>query len=401
MDLDAVKNKALTSRERTAVVSLASILAKDESQETKRRVEAFIMHLAIIKHCPMSQRPTTTVYSCRDLEAAKLDTHFINLFCSAATAILARQQGGSAHFAKDWDTYDLVDGRIWASVLQASPELDSKGPVLRSLKTFSSLIFDVTGVSLWTGSEGLKIQSGPHRTDTTSKPLQPSLLAHESQSLLAFSQPDFDNLLRDVVVEAFPARMEPHSTFGSKLFKEDTHWHSDQKLVALPSRASVQDSHYAEMKRHRRKQQQVMRIHNYAASLTNAVGKVLESETIILTNPDGPGNDSKTTKAKRSVPQKAKPGNKESQRALLIQQRETRLQNSERDGAIAGWRAAFARFQKVPDAPKRYNLVSDFLQSRSSIWMQTVGPDAILYACCILGRQLSTNNDQLRAIGMS
>ncbi|CAK7223266.1 hypothetical protein SCUCBS95973_005119 [Sporothrix curviconia] len=292
MGLDVINNKILTSRERTAVVALAALLAKDQSQEMKQRADAFIVHLAILKHRPLSLRPTA----------------------------------------------------------------------LRS------------------GDEKPDIEAISHQ-DTSGKELQMSL--HGQEFLLPFSQPDFDSLLQDIVVKTSLSRTEPASTFGSKLFKDDSHWHSTKKINALPGTVPI--TPFEEKKRLKKRQQQVARIHNYAASLTNAVGKALESETIITSKPDEPSKGPKVPKDKR--------------RMREIPCRGEKAPDAQQDEANTEWRRAFAKFQEEPDALKRYNLVSNFLkQKRSLLWRHAVGPDAILYACCTLAKQVLTNDESLQTI---
>lgn len=387
---------SLNFREATSIVSLALILKQDESMETQQRAVAFLAHLAIIKHCPLATRPAGKG---RDLtqEDATSNRYFMSRFCDAATSILTFRETGTFNNTETWDIYDLVDGRIWANVMQTLPSIHLPSECFDSFRNLHGLLSEVSGVVL--PSALTPDTQIPLATSTSTK----ITTTHDCGSLLPFSQPDFESLLKDVAVDTASHSEnrhdnEPASTFGSRPFKEDSHWHSTRKVSTKPGQSMAQGA-WAEKKAMRRDQERRARMVAYAASLTNAIGKVLEPETIVTAKAIEPSGSSNSSRGKAAAQSKQQFSKNVSKRTEIIQQQEKQAQHAERAKLVADWRFKFARLQKEDDLLKRYRLISDYIARLPPSATQVVGPDAHLLACCILGEQLSKVDSDAEAIG--
>lgn len=389
----------LTSRDRTAIISLATILKQDPSTEMQQRTVAFLVHLAILKHCALSNRPTEP-YFCPTLEAANLDSRFINLFCEVSTLVLkAHESGGDPGSEEAWDTYDLMDGRLWASVLKASPKAILPASVVASYKGLAARVSNISGIMLLTRAEVVN-PSTSWATNSTDGACRTS--TSPSDALLPFSQPDFEPLLKGVASAATTSNgndrnSELSSVTGFKTSKEATHWHSTRKLSALGSKPSPVDVR-SEVKIRRRNQQRMAEMVSYAASLTNAVGKVLEPETIVTAKAAESYSSPKPRKDERTKPNRLHHELNE-WKFRDAQRRVEGRQDAELDKASAAWGFAFDKFQREQDMLRRYTSLIDYIGKLSPLQMKLVGPDALLYACSILGGQLSKDDGPLKPIG--
>ncbi|KAL1903112.1 hypothetical protein Sste5346_000396 [Sporothrix stenoceras] len=372
-DLDSM---SLSFRDRTVVLAVSMVLKHDETGDMQKRAAALLVHLAILKHCPLSARPTdaTDADSGVTPESALLDGSFMSLFCDAGTALLDPHLGNERCDIGVCDIYDLIDGRIWTSVLKNMPKVVLSGHSLATFKILEALLHKITGIEL------LPLVSVPDGTSSlTSVSTKPVPCQHVG-SLLAFSQPDFEPLLRDVAVNAMVdeddgQEDEPTSAFKSKPFKDDSHWHSTKKI-------SLRD-----------------RLLDYAASLTNAVGKVLEPETIVVSKTPEQNRNSKAPKDNRVVkPEKLKRGKNASKVTEIVRQQEKEARDAERRKAIADWGFTFKRLQRESDILKHYKLLSDHITRLPHASKPVIGPDAHLLACSVLGGQLSKDESNLKAI---
>ena len=103
---------------------------------------------------------------------------------------------------------------------------------------------------------------------------------HSSTSggVLPFSNPVFDVHLAPVRVDVDASKEEP-SPATAKTFVELTHWHNHK--VSLERRKQRPLTKYQLMKGQRRRQQHMTEMRDYASSLTNASGGMLQPETIL------------------------------------------------------------------------------------------------------------------------
>lgn len=392
--------KLIGFRDRTAVLALSMVLMHDGTEGMQKRAAAFLVHLAILKHFPLATRPTklTETSSTATPEAALLDRRFMCLFCDAATSLLDPGLQSERSDTGVCDIYDLVDGRIWASVLQMMPQVFPSGQSMVTFKSLEAQLHQITGILLLPFVSMPNDTSAPH--SVSAKPVS----SQNVGSLLAFSQPDFESLLKDVAIDAIADEDDGQddelpSAFRSNPFKDDSHWHSTRKIVVRPGQSGISDAKREKL-RMRKDQLLRSRLLNYAASLTNAVGKVLEPETIVVSKTPEPNGSSRAPKDNKTVkPDKPQRGKNSSKSAEIIRQREKRTQDTKRSKTIADWGSTFDRLQREPDILKRYKLLSDHIARLPGTSKSIIGPDAHLFACSAIGEQLSRDDSHLKPIG--
>lgn len=382
--------RQFTSRDRTAVVATAMVLNKDACMEMRHRAEALLAHLALLRHCPLSERPRGA-YFYPDAEAEIWDRRFMNCFCNASAAIL----NVSRDSTETWDTYDLVDGRLWASILRTWPSSLLKGRVLDTLDSLRALVCGICRMELNSAGKDASLPTPPMRSNSRASQAP----SGQPELLMSFSQPDFEALLKDVHVATAVGGMEPPSAFGSKVFKEDSHWHNTMKVSARPGKGTAQEFQWKLKKQNRRNQQLMAKMVDYAASLTNAIGKVFEPEVIVKTNPEEPSGNVRSRTGKKAIAQKRPAQDRERSHLAEIERQAEMAQMAERSKANTAWSLAFRGFQQEPSLLKRYTLVTKYIAKLPRAHRQVVGPDAILYACTIVGTQLTQNDSGCEAIG--
>ncbi|KAI1774839.1 P-loop containing nucleoside triphosphate hydrolase protein [Hypoxylon cercidicola] len=368
----------LTSREVITLHALSRILDPTAPDMKKKCAVSILVQLVLLRHCHLSQRSfeQSTPVSRETCNA------FFKEFCQAATEIIDAEFSEVA--AAKWDVYDLVDGRLYlkiyctASKMQLPEDLSRElSDLTRSLATLSGV--DVSNVlpgSLPDAAEVL----GP-RSDRADKP---------RSSVLPFSHPVIDQYLQQVQLET-EDDAEPQY---SQIFQELSHWHNAKKPID-PKYVPKAPGFFAR----RRNQKFMADTISYSASLTGASGKIIDPETIVVSqsNEEKNGKTGIETKTNwkvalkeqsstRNKKQNSKSGSQAGKRKALEVAEATRVAKNEEKSlaAIRSWQDRLREFENEKSLIKRFLKVQDYLSGLSSIHSATVGAEVSMYLCHIL-----------------
>lgn len=233
----------------------------------------------LIKYIPLSQRRLPLFTFDRDLEDSVTD--FLTDFAEIAVAFLTSRKW--VEFRRLCDTQcdliDLVDGRLFRTILQAI----LKGSMVNKLPSaikddwamLSEAVLDMSGRYLSLEIRKKDFNTYKQESDVCNVP---------GLAVMPFSNLVFDQHLVSIHIHTEPRGL-PFN--GSKVYRETTHWHNRKPLV-LKQTPKVATSKWRNPSR--MNQFYMREMTAYAASLTGARGKVLEPETVTLglKNPKSP-----------------------------------------------------------------------------------------------------------------
>ncbi|KAK6079013.1 DEAD/DEAH box helicase [Seiridium cupressi] len=258
----------LTERQTLAVIALSKLIADPPSSVSQDSLPSlccvFLLHLAYLAHLPLSAR---RLQSTSGAESAQ---EFLRAFVNVANRVL--QSLDSVDIGSGHDLMDAVDGRIFLHLSQnTTTPPDEVGKVLNSLL---AALEHLSRSKLETGFEHNDVEPG---TDDVRPPQQDS----EELVVMPFSNQVFDKHLEPVRLKVDEAAGDDQTIRSHRIFKELTHWHNAKKPIIQkgpPTAASAK----AEFWKAKREQLFMAEMRTYAASLTNAIGKSLDPETIIV-----------------------------------------------------------------------------------------------------------------------
>jgi len=257
----------------------------------------FLLHILIIKHLSLFQRrlPLIKFVSkldkssdwASDSEAESESdfgrdgdfeheiAEFLATFAETATKLLASQKWAGVMLTNtvECDLADIIDGRLFRTVLQASLEgsLVSALPpgVQKDWSLISEIVFATCGKALSLESiqghlEALVFEDQKDREEG-------------ELAVMPFSNASFDKHLACIHItadESLPAQLD-----SMKLYREVTHWHNRKPLISKQN-PQLKISKWKNPLR--QNQFYMAEMTAYAASLTGAKGKALKPETITL-----------------------------------------------------------------------------------------------------------------------
>jgi superfamily II RNA helicase len=280
---------------------------------------------------------------------------FVTEFCQEARKSLV-QATWAQEFADrtaTCDVADLIDGRLFASCTADSSPSDSE--LFRSLLTAAAAL-----------SEKDLTSSKP--TSDASKPADKNAEKSEdvSYSLMPFSNDIFDKHLAPLQLKVARSDGKVDQT-SAAIFREATEWHNTKRPAENKTGPVVKDEKAAK-KALRRNQFFMAEMTTYAASLTNAVGKVLEPETILV------GEKAKMVPSKSSTPiqETAKPNkqqnkggkNKNAAKQNMLADIAASSQRKDQDAAekqIKAWIVFCEGLEKQADLTSRYEKAKKYL----------------------------------------
>lgn len=291
-----------------------------------------------------------------------------------------------------WDMFDLVDGRLLRYICGQTVQLP-KG-VVTEVHQLAGKISQASGVDL---TDSLPPLDAPEKLPHSSA--NGKATAAASAGVLSFSHPVLNEYMHDLKVVPKSAEME--ST--PKIFKELTHWHNSRKPLDDVKRVP-QPKTFKELRRSQRLMADTIA---YSASLTNASGKTIDPETIVVVDQpqataSGKQVASKPNPTKQHAHRGKKPvikGGKEVKggkaaaldTARALKQEKT---DAKANSALAFWDQQCKEFQKEHDPIKRYKKTIKHLNGLVGELNATVGPEVTLYACNILAGMLSESSQR-------
>lgn len=328
--------KVLSGSESQTLVAQTLRTLLSRKRISTEAARALVIHSAILRCTPVSQRRVNHG------EGAKFDHITLKRFTDYARLLLHHPTWAQS-ISEDTvtDVADLIDGRILNAVhakLADSSSFQSLSPNL--VEYIQAMVTEITSNG---GPEfdmpsfsSTNQDSAAKANGTASKTKIP-----KSKTLLPFTNPVFDQHLAAVHVAVDESAGEQLSNARARVFQDLTHWHNTKPIQqkAIPVSAEK------EKQRALRNNQFFMReMTQYAASLTNAVGKILEPETII------PGQETKLA---------APPSSGKAAKLVAENLAATAKKNDKK--FLESWKMQIKEFDQVTPLEKKYLRTNAFL----------------------------------------
>lgn len=380
-------NQPISLREAVSLQALASMAKAHREDSTKFSAfaSAFIVHLALLRQLPLSQRSFGAIE-----DRGETDTQaFLAEFSSTSTTLLDQ-------FAPTlrWDVFDLVDGRLLGHVLSQKPQLP--GSLTTAVRAFANKIEELTSVGIRDS-----ILSQERTTDPVQRRVQNGEGAIDEHGVLPFSQPALNEYLSDI--HLVPTSSPENETLP-KIFKELTHWHNSR--VSVATRRPPQTKNWREM---RADQKQMASTIAYSASLNNASGKRIEPEVIIgginrdqssVPKKEAKKEGKKGSEEKKPTKQAAQKGGKKGQAksnkelaleaGKALQDKKASAKTNDR---LIWWEQQCKQLSQEPDLVKRFLKTIKYLSTLSGDLASSIGSEVSLYACNVLAAILVQAGD--------
>lgn len=390
-DVEKLKalDSGLTQRQHLACLTVATLF-RDESeidvQIAARLGAAFLLHQALLVHLPLSGRRVEVGTVHASLQS------LINALASTAEAILNSsafdQLSESGSLV---DIYDFIDGRLFLNVAGAKPEVS---PEVKA--TFDQLLSAVQAISEEAELDLDDLPAGKPNAQSNSTA---DVATTKTVRVLPFTNQVFDKHLELVKIKTTSAEA-PGSAQAQRIFREVTHWHNYKKPIVPKPVVAPTDTREARkrVREDRRNQLFMAEMRTYAASLTNAVGKSLEPETIIVgaakqapiksdtASPIDSDTDSASSAQSKGKPGGKKGGGKTAQKnagkqAMLnnIAAAKAKKDESSGDKIHAAWQVACKGFEADKDPRGRYRKAKEYLTNIQPAWREVFGTEGELY----------------------
>ncbi|KAK5322279.1 hypothetical protein LTR70_003780 [Exophiala xenobiotica] len=390
-------NPTLTERQLLAVVVISNVLLHRDSKVSapiwSQLCSHFLMHQALLTQLPLANR-RLEVQSPSDSAQCFLGHVAYVAACLLGTATWDKLQFDAETFC---DVADFMDGRLFLQVVGG--EVVASADV--AYKRMSSAVTAMTGTSL-----PLNANHETPATPSTEAPTSYVTPERQQSSLavLAFSNPVFDKHLESVhlQVDRLP---NMQSIASRKVFKEASHWHNAKKPLLGKSGHIAAPSSKTKWAA-RREQLFMAEMRTYAASLTNAVGKSLEPETIIVGEPYKPGTanlreadtdpaqkQEDSSASEKAAGSKKGGGGKAAAKNKVKQDRLDKVATAHAKKAddaetkiLKAWQTVCKDFDADGDPHSRYRKAQVYMGNQSSTWRETIGAECELYMlnCLIL-----------------
>ncbi|KAL7793524.1 P-loop containing nucleoside triphosphate hydrolase protein [Trichoderma ceciliae] len=380
-----IENQDMTVRERLGVaacLSLVKISNFDLASEKglQERIQAFLLHLAVLKYCTLLERQRWV--SPQRSDARPEDCEFLRQVIEMSWVLLEKDEWTkSMNIAEsDWDLYDAIDGSLFhfmLETLRTSKWLPSQ--IIQSWQHFWSVFRSGTDRGF---SEELPQLTNP--TDDT----PPRNTVKFQVSALPFSHPVFNVFLQDIKLEE---SQEVQDASSNSVFEDLHHWHNTKLL--LPPRKNVKPDFFAR----RGNQTRLASIVAYSASLTNTKGKLIDPE-IIVVKKSAPKNNHKNKKPPADSPNSKPPskptkpgrqGNKTGGRESAlraVQELQEQKALARRENTVALWAVTCREIEREHSVLTRYLKALKFLNERSKADVVALGSEVHLYLCHLLGK---------------
>lgn len=316
---------------------------------------AFLLHAILIGYMPFSDR---------QLRNAALDggrgvhdyREFLDEFCSIARPALDCSHW-KQHFIRRGlmsDVADLIDGRLFKTVLLAiQGQLDAIAllpeNIIHDFNSVANVVHAQTGIRLQLSDT----------SDVTGNLLRATRGAKAIPSVLRFSNDVFDKHLASIKIDVdVQDTGETHPT-SAKIFKEISHWHNPKRPIDRMKAVKISNDKRGQ-RLLRANQRYMDEMLKYAASLTNAAGKILNPQTITVQNEVKPSSSKANLNIKKvessSDTHKSKPGKRQpvSKVKELAQASINSKKEVHAEKAMTAWATVRETLDKVADAEARY-----------------------------------------------
>jgi superfamily II RNA helicase len=386
----------LSQRQILSVLTVAKVVQAETetfSPNTLAKLaHTFMLHQAVLAHVPLSSRRLPEQQDLSDEE------NFLQAVATCAESIVDTrswcEQFESA--TTPCDLSDFVDGRLFYACSEHPPQLTAH--------------MQSTYAKMFAALQSLTKISIPEATndEVSADPLASasSTDGNASTIVMPFSNPVFDQHLAPIRLRTDERAAGQQTPSAHKIFREVTHWHNAKKPLIQrgpPTAQSEKQAFWAA----KRNQQFMAEMQKYAASLTNAVGRSLEPETIIVgavkprnlaqpssgtQTPDSESADeSPSTSKGKPQPQKGGGGKKGKQNAgkqammNQIAANKAKKEESAGDKIVNAWHVVCKGIDAGTDPKTKYRKTQDYLASLPSSSRNVVSAECQLYMLsCLL-----------------
>ena len=195
------------------------------------------------------------------------------------------------------DIFDLVDGRILESMLGSSEERMFRAEVAANFENLAHALCAISGIHL-------KLSTNIIENEVAIEAIHKTL--SDDSTILPFSNAVFDKHLSSISLRVSSSR--PPNRLSGRIHQEVSHWHNAKRRLDPKHLQNMPASEKEKFRALRRNQFFMAEMQAYAASLTNAAGKVLEPEIVTTSesNYPEPAKDAKDLKPAAERLQKGK-----------------------------------------------------------------------------------------------
>ncbi|KAK8167643.1 DEAD/DEAH box helicase-like protein [Phyllosticta citrichinensis] len=374
--------------ERLYLVSAALVTMISTEDCTSSQAAALLTHCALQRQLPLATRAEATSASTH--ESQQFLQHFAEVCWGIMESSSWQAFVGEAQTSST-DIADLVDGRLFNNILTGhltDIKLDEESSAI--FKSMANLVSSAAG-------RPAELEHTRPSSDSVINKEQPLQSHYE---LLPFSDRVFDRHLASTKLDVDAQAIQPLATGSSRAFRELTHWHNASRPLDKRTARAAKDKQASYVRR--RDQRFMAEMMAYAASLTNAVGKVLEPETILQT---AKSNASNPTKGKQQPSQTGKTGGgkskQPSKKQAILDQRAVEKKQKDVQSAsktLSSWHSVCKEIQKAQQPADRYAKALRYLNSLPSSKQEVVGTEVEFYALnCLLELWTSSVTDSSKA----
>ncbi|KAJ9659231.1 hypothetical protein H2198_003235 [Neophaeococcomyces mojaviensis] len=267
---------SLSERQQLAVISVNTMLKAVPPQITAQMwmklCAAFLLHQALLESLPLTIR---RVDGCA---GSHLTMRFIDTLAKIAASLLYSPSWNTTNSSLSGvcNVVDFVDGRLFHNVVAERVSIGSLA--FAKFKELGAAVAALSSNDISLEDElGMQPSS---KTHFFSSPDSGKILPDEV-AVLPFQNRIFDKHLERIRIQVDQDGSSAQSITAGKIFKELSHWHNARKPLVQRAAAVAKDPKRAAWAL-RSNQRFMAEIRTYAASLTNAVGKSLDPETIIV-----------------------------------------------------------------------------------------------------------------------
>lgn len=281
----------LTERLALVVFALSQLLA--ERPTRAHLVSAFLLHAVLLSHIPLSSRRMKETEIKPDESGYEDPYLFLNDF--SLTARSALDSRGWRQYTDDsgaqCDLADLINERLFLVVLSniqgcADTKCLLPEKIIKEFGFFASII---------KSHSDIQVQISAKRC-LTGKALLPPPEPIATPSVLPFSNVVFDQHLASMRIDARDSSVT--SARSIRIFKEITHWHNSKRPIDTKQIRITSD--WQKKRLLRMNQRHMDEMLKYAASLTNASGKILDPKTVTVQKENKPSSSVATGNAKET-----------------------------------------------------------------------------------------------------
>jgi hypothetical protein len=370
----------LSEREVVSILSLSHLL--QQGKVDAKICLQFVLHLAYLTYLPISNRRISDVAR----PAEKVE--FIDMFASCArTALRNSAVIRYLEHSDDCDLADLLDARLFFALDLAQVDEMRSSSFLHARYAALIAALELTSGTTLLPPCNMNGDTVPIRQIQDQESDASGSLQFED-TVMPFNDPIFDRHLAPINISVDKTDSSVHqSGTSSRIFKEITHWHTARRPLVQKGYAEQLSS-----KALRRNQFFMSEMQNYAASLTNAAGKVLKPEVIIAS---GRGNGAKVhlnqpeiakKEAKHGQGKKAGQNNKKGGKASAMEAAAAAKANrsdQQESKFFRAWDGVCTDLQQI-DSEERVPRIEKYIQGLTKEAAALVGAEVELFKICSL-----------------